>query len=151
MVDSWALGRSLSLILLVVVALGYLPLDLSVRSTFHLPCRGVGSSELHTAYLSMWAMVLYHLETACGACRLLGSPDPRSDPRLHIVHTPECLGRPPTIEKPDLGMYIRAEYAGSLFLEDPPQPLSLLGVLLVRLHNPLSLTQGRELPQRFSR
>lgn len=42
--QSWALGRSLSLILLVVVALG---LDLlSGRSTFHLPYKGVGSSEL---------------------------------------------------------------------------------------------------------
>lgn len=39
------------------LALGYLPLDLlSGRSTFHLPCRGVGSSELHTAFLSMWAV-----------------------------------------------------------------------------------------------
>lgn len=50
-----------------------------------------------------------------------GPPDLRPDSRLHIVHTPEYL-RKPTIEKPDLGMSTRAEYAGSLFLEDPPSP-----------------------------
>lgn len=47
--QSWALGKSFFAVLLIV-ALGHLPLDLpSGWSTFHLPSRAVGSRELPTS------------------------------------------------------------------------------------------------------